>query len=424
MTILTIAAAVGSIAGSISSIIADTKNSNLLHEINLDRYADLAHFNELYLSNSNMQFLQFDRITHLLNQSRYNFEKQMQVFNNNLISNYIKECERETISLLTGGIPDSIDFIKDMSSLCNNVNRDPNFCSKIAISSDHIKFENVELDLDSNSGSLELKLIVLMPIMATNFPSDQPLKLYRVKNIGIHNSNFGFIKFDLPDLFLSRTIKDPFTGEYDHEVVEVNGCSRSVCQSRSLIFSERCACINSVLDGRSDFCSFKTNEDQSICDYILLDQSIMITARYAEFTPETDAFRKPVLTISNDTQIIEPNGQLVCHRGSLETIHHINHNNIEYLGSSKQKFEFMETEFNVTKINFLTSENEAFKNRIENLEKFNSEEYYQFRSNFVSKDTLLSWAIISSLLLIFFLFCVYVFYNFNKTKKSFLALLN
>ena len=99
---------------------------------------------------------------------------------NIMIDSYLDHITRETLSVTSGQIPNTIDFIMDLKSMCNTFN-DKEFCFQ-AINDRAIKidFEKAFLDKDM---SLHIVMKIELPISSPKFKNSRPIK---ISNVGFH----------------------------------------------------------------------------------------------------------------------------------------------------------------------------------------------------------------------------------------------
>ena len=119
---------------------------------------------------------------------------------NIMIDSYLDHITRETLSISSGQIPNNIDFVMDLKSICNQFNS-KDFCLQ-AINDRAIKiqFETAALDSDM---SLHITMKVELPINSPKFKNSRPIK---ISNVGFHR-NDKYYKLNLPDSALETNGK-------------------------------------------------------------------------------------------------------------------------------------------------------------------------------------------------------------------------
>ena len=416
--VLGVIAAVTSIVSSISGVISDYQNTLMLNKLQKETNNNLAKFNKYFISQSNLNFIQFENIAKIISSHKRDLSELISDFNSDLISNFIKDTEREALIILAGGMPDSSDWVRDLMSLCLETNESKSFCSKVTLS-EHLQFEDIIFVVDTTNEILELKIRVLMPQMS-EMDNENPF-LFKTKNIGFHNGRSGFVKMDIPEQFLQRIIRDPLTNEPVREIVEIKNCHRAICPASEMSYTDRCLCMSNILDGKTDNCQFRTLEQRPYCSFIKLDQGVLVSASDAIFSIRSSQFTKPEVTIKNNTILISQEGKLKCKGGNLNQIHSFINREIEKK-SEISKLTLLETHVNISQLNEIHSLNQDLKNRLSSLELFTESEFISlYDGNFISKDTIISWISIFTFFVTLILSSVCIYRHFAAIKAQFRA---
>ena len=415
VAVATIVAVVGVLATLATSITAVVKDAHAIGQIKKLNDQSVFYANEKFLTLQNDLVINFQEISQIFQTHRKYVGARISDFNDYVISEHIRQCESEVLTVLTGGMPLAKDWVKDFDALCRKVNS-RQFCSKIAIS-DYVGLENPEFFINSVSNNLELHLDLSLPIETENF-SSEPLMLYNSQNIGFYSGS-NFVKLMVPENFLVRVVKDSYTGFYSREIIEIKqSCQRSVCQSKSLVVNDKCHCISSILDGHFSECSYSILENESPCDLIPLQgEGVLVTAENAVFREKSDLFEQKELKITNDTKIIKKAGQLICYRNGLSTVHNINSKiDVEY-NSFKKNVQIFEKEANLTDLNEIQNRFQKIQNRVVDLEKFNQREFTQVAGNSVTYESFFNGIFI---ICVFFFFLSLFIMMYKRFERKFL----
>ena len=370
--------------------------------------------NENFLTLQNDLVLNFQQVTTIFQSHRRYVSDRISDFNDYIISDYIRNSETEILTLLSGGMPLAQDWIRDFNTCCLQVNSQQ-FCSKIALS-DFVSFENSRLLMNSLTGNLELKTDLILPIESENF-SSKPLRLYNSQNIGFYSGS-DLVKLELPDHFILRILEDPLTGIFSREILEIqNKCQRGVCPNQ-LVINHKSHCAESILSGHFDGCHYIKHEPQSPCElFSLQGQGVIVTAGSAVFKEKSDHFEQREVLISNSTSLIKKTGQLVCERNGIRTIHNLNTKmNYEHFSYNSYVQTFA-LEANLTNLDQVQNQMQTMKNRVNDLEKFNTNEYSRIGNSFVPHESLFNAMLI---VLVTIILLLLAFFLFKKIEKKFL----
>ena len=390
----------------------------MIKKIQQDTNQNLYKYNNYFLSQSNLNFLQFDNIEKILSSYKRDLNDLISDFNSELLTKFIKDTEREALIVLAGGMPDSSDWVRDLMSLCLETNDSKSFCSKVTLSQ-HLRFENIYFVVDNENEIFELKIRVLMPQMS-DMDDINPF-LYHSKNVGFYNEQSGFIKMDIPEQFLQRIITDPITNQPVREIVEIKNCHRAICPASEMSYTDRCLCMSNILDGKTENCKFRTLEQKSYCSFIKLDQGLLVSASDAVYSIRSSQFTQPELTIKNQTILIGQEGKLNCKGGNLNQIHTFINREIEKKSEIK-KFKMLQTNLNITELKEIQSLNQVLEERLTSLEHFTATEFIALENgNYISKDTLVSWITLFTIFVIFILSTCFIRKNFAAIKAQFRA---
>lgn len=416
VAVATIVAVVGiltTLATSITAVVKDAETIKYMHHFD-DRSKNMFFQNQNFLTLQNDLVLNFQQITTIFQSHRRYVQDRISDFNDYIISDYIRNSETEILTLLSGGMPLTQDWIRDFNTCCLQVNSQQ-FCSKISLS-DYVSFENSQLLMNSLTGNLELRTHLILPIESENF-SSKPLRLYTTQNIGFYSGS-DLVKIELPDHFILRILEDPLTGLFSREFLEIkNKCQRGVCPNQ-LVINHKSHCIDSIFSGHFDGCHYIKHEPQSPCElFSLQGQGVIVTAGSAIFKEKSDHFEQREVLISNSTSVIKKTGQLVCERNGLRTIHNLNTKmNYEHF-SYNSYVQTFDLEANLTNLDQVQDRFQTIQNRVNDLEKFNANEYSQIGNSNVPHESLFNAMLI---VLVTIILLVLAFFLFKKIEKKFL----
>ena len=389
----------------------------MIKKLQEDTNQNLAKYKNYFISQSNLNFLQFDNIEKILTSYKRDLNDLISDFNTELLAQFIKDTEREAIIVLAGGMPDSSDWVRDLMSLCLETNESQSFCSKVTLSQ-HLSFENIHFVVDTENDVLELKIQVLMPQMSE---MDINPFLFHTQNVGFYGGHSGFIKLDIPEQFLQRIITDPITKEPVREIVEIKNCHRAICPASEISYTDRCLCMSNILDGSTQNCKFRAIEQKSYCSFIKLDHGLLVSASDAVFSIRSSQFTQPEMAIKNNTILIGQEGKLNCKGGNLNQIHNFINRQIEKKSQIK-KFKMLETNLNITALKEIQSLNQVLQKRLTSLEHFTETEFIALQNgNFISKDTLVSWICLFTIFVILMLSSCFIRKHFAAIKAQFRA---
>ena len=401
------------LATSITAVVKDAETIQYMRNLE-DHSKNMLYKNENFFSLQNDIILNFQEITTIFQSHRRYVNDRISDFNDFLISDYIQKSETEILTVLSGGMPLAKDWIKDFNQCCLQVNSQ-SFCSKIALS-DYVSFENSEFLMNSLTGHLELKTDLILPIESENF-SSEPLQLFTSRNIGFYSGS-DLVKIEIPDRFIVRILKDPLTGLFSREILEIqNKCQRGVCPNE-MVMNEKCHCANSILSGHFDGCNYIKVEPQSPCElFSIQGQGVIVTAQSAIFMEKSAHFEQKETLISNSTTLIKNIGQLVCERNGRKTVHNLNTKiNFENY-SYKSNVQTLHLEANLTNLNEVQNRFQKIQNRVNDLEKFNANEFAKIGDSFVPYESFFNAILSCCIIIICF---VLSFFLFKKIEKKFL----
>ena len=380
---------------------------------------NLAKYNNYFLSQANLNFVQFEQISKILSSHKRDLNSLISDFNTDVLTTFIKDTEREALIVLAGGMPDSSDWVKDLLALCLETNDSKSFCSKVTLS-EHLSFKNVYFVVDRKNEILELKVQVLMPQM-THLGDGHPF-LYHSQNIGFHIENSGFVKIDIPETFLQRMVIDPITNEPVREIVEIQNCHRAICPVSEMSYTDRCPCIKNILDGNTKDCKFRKIEQFTpYCSFIKLNRGLLVTASDASFSIRSNQFTQPEVTIRNQTKLIGQEGQLKCKGGNFNQIHNFIDREI-VKKSDINRFKMLKTKFNFSDLSEIQSMNQIFEDRLKSIESLTKNEFISLKNgNYIPVDSLISWITTFTLSVILIIGAFLIYKNFAAIKAQFRA---
>ena len=377
------------LATSISAVIKDAETINQMKKLNKQN----AFFeNDNFITLQNDLVINYQAISNIFATHRRYVSDRIADFNDYIISEFIRQCETEVLTVLSGGIPLAKDWIRDFNSVCLKVNKQ-SFCSKIALSS-FIRFESTKFTLNQLDGSLELSLNLIMPIEGEHF-SSYPLTLYEGHNIGFF-SDSAYMKILVPERFIVRVIKDPNNGSFAREIIELTRpCERDVCFSTDLVITHRCKCAASIFLGKFDQCSYTKMENQSPCELLSLNnEGVLVAAQSAIFKEKSEHFEQKEQPIKNATIRIKKTGRLLCERNGLTTVHNINSKTERKFESYRDLVQVFDLEANISDLHEIENNFQKMQNRVTDLEKFNKNEFAQVGDNSITHESIINFGMI------------------------------
>ena len=191
------------------------------------------------------------------------------------------------------------------------------------------------------------------------------------------------------------------------------------------MLTNSCDCVDSIISGHYEKCSYSKIETRSPCDFIQIKgQGVLISAKSAIFTEISDRFAQKSTFIENQTILIDRAGQLECHRENFNIIHKLNQNlNLEKK-SFGQKIKLLKNEANLTQLIQIKNRNQIMSESIKDLENFRDTEFISVNGNLMSHESVMSALALIVLFVFLIIICFFLTKFYKKFHQKFLELMD